>query len=355
VKIRNLRLANFRNIASADIPLDHHRIFLLGANGQGKTNLLEAIGLLPALRSFRTQDTTLLTRHGTPAAQAGYTLTHETEGTVEVALTLEPRKKTVRVDGSPIRHLSEYLGRFPTVPFCTTDIELLRGPPATRRRWLDMVIAAHNAQYLHALRRYHTALAGRNQLLRHPAPDTAQLLAFEKTLAPCAETITAGRRDMLAQLATALALVCAQSGLPESTATLAYTPNAPATDATAWLELFARQRPTDILLHATQRGPHRDDFTFLLKNHPARDIASEGQQRGIVLGLELAWLSCLRTRSAVAPIILADDILGELDPRRKACFWRALDATCQVIATGTTPPDTPEHWHIMHVNDGHYT
>lgn len=355
MKIRHLRLANFRNIATADIPLDYHRVFLLGANGQGKTNLLEAIGLLPALRSFRTQDSSLLTRHGTSAAQAGCTLTHETEGTVEVAFTLAARKKTVLVDGSPIRHLSEYLGRFPTVPFCTADIELLRGPPATRRRWLDMVIAADNIHYLHSLRRYHTALAGRNQLLRHPTPDTAQLAAFEKTLAPCAETIVACRRDMLTQLAAALTAICAQTGLPDSTASLAYAPNATPADATAWLDLFARQRPADTLLHATQRGPHRDDFTFLHDTRTARDTASEGQQRGLVLGIELAWLSCLRARRAVAPIILADDILGELDPQRKACFWRALDATCQVIATGTTPPDTPEHWHIIHVRDGCYT
>ena len=354
MRLRQIRLSNFRNVRFAAVSLDFERVFLLGANGQGKTNLLEAAGLLPALRSFRTQDSSVLIRHGAPAAQAGHSLEHETEGAVETAITIEPKKKTVLVDGSPVRRFPDFIGRFPTVPFCAADIALLRGAPAVRRRWLDMLISGAAPTYLAALRDYHTALAGRNQLLRQPAPDAAQLSAFEKVMVPCAMTLVAARRAALEELGTELSRGCVEIGLPDGAAALAYAPNASPAGEAGWLELFARQRPADTLLHATQRGPHRDDFSFLFAGHPAENVASEGQQRALVLGLELASLARLRRQRPVVPVVLADDILGELDPVCKAGFWRALGGTCQVIASGTVAPEDATSWKIIRVEDGVY-
>jgi DNA replication and repair protein RecF len=356
MRIREIRLADFRNILSARVGLDAGRVFLLGGNGQGKTNLLEAAGLLPALRSFRTQDTRLLPRHGSRRAQAGFSLEHETEGGVEVAITIEPPRKTVLVDGTHVRQLGEYAGRFPCVAFCAADINLLRGAPAGRRRWFDMLAAGAIPGYLPALRAYHSALAGRNQLLRQPAPDAAQLAAFEKAMAPCAETLVRARREALSTLADGLRAHCAEIGIPDGASDLAYVPSAaPAGADAGWLEIFARTRQADILLRATQRGPHRDDFAFLFRARPAADTASEGQQRALVLGLELAALKWLRALRPVAPVVLADDILGELDPACKAGFWRALDGDCQILATGTVLPECASDWRIIRVHDGIYT
>ncbi|MDR2513280.1 MAG: DNA replication and repair protein RecF [Puniceicoccales bacterium] len=354
MKLRRLRLVNFRNVSFAEVPLTGRRVFLLGANGQGKTNFLEAVSLLPALRSFRTQDTSLLIRHGTAAAQTSCLLEHEIEGETEITITVESGKKNVDVDGIPIRQFSEYLGRFPAVPFCTADIELLRSSPATRRRWLDMVIAGETPAYLEALRRYHNVLAARNQLLRQPSPDIAQLEAFEKTLAPCAETIASARARVLAEMSSLLQQLYAEIAYPAAPAYLHPNPNSTPTASGGWLELYARQRSNDILARNTQRGPHRDDFSFLLDGHPARDTASEGQQRALVLALELAWLTRLRIKNTATPIVLADDILGELDPQRKTGFWRTLGDACQVLATGTIPPENPAQWQIIHVDNGSY-
>ncbi len=354
MKLLRLRLADFRNIASADLAFDCRRTFLLGANGQGKTNLLEAAGLLHALRSFRTRETDLLIRHAAPALQAGYTLEHEREGTVNIALTLTPKSKTVVIDGETVRQFSDFLGRFPVVVFSSDDIALLRGSPAERRRRLDLLVASNDAEYLTALRRYHRALEARNRILKHPAPDTLQLAAFEKTLAPHAVKINAGRKKFFEEIAGDFTHACAEIGLPENAAALAFNPGADLKSETEFLKFYERRRTGDIALRATQHGPHRDDFDFRFAGRHAQDVASEGQQRGLVLAFGLASLARLREKRGVAPLVLADDVLGELDPIRKTGFWRALGDDCQVIATGTAPPPNAENWHVIEVAEGNY-
>jgi len=356
MRLRLIRLSDFRNISFAEVDTGSPRVFLLGANGQGKTNLIEAAGLLPALRSFRGADTAALIRHGARRAQAVLELDHEREGELSVAITLERgRPKRVLVDGEPVRALGGYIGRFPAVAFCAADIELLRGAPSARRRWLDMAIAGEDAGTLAALRGYHAAREGRNRLLQALPADTAQLEAFERALAPHALAITRARRAALADLGAELARACAGIGLAEGEAGVEYRPDAEPDDVGGWEQLMRRQRERDAFMGATQRGPHRDDFVFRFEGRAARDTASEGQQRALVLGLGLAWLARARRRG-VSPVVLADDILGELDPERKAGFWRTLGGSCQVLATGTQPPARADggDWRVIEVRAGRY-
>ena len=115
--------------------------------------------------------------------------------------------------------------------------------------------------------------------------------------------------------------------------------------------LQAKNRPRDTLLKSTERGPHRDDVDLLLNGRPARQFASEGQQRCLVIALRLAQASYFKAQGGITPVLLCDDVLGELDPSRRARFWASLDDDPQVIATGTTLPET-QGWQILRVENG---
>ncbi|MCD8481478.1 MAG: hypothetical protein LR015_01655 [Verrucomicrobia bacterium] len=159
-------------------------LYFLGRNGQGKSNLLEAIGLMTALRSFRTSDLRTLPGWNSlgPCGIAAV-LEHESEQNCVVEIHLGHEERTVRVDGVPLQGWKTFLGRFPTIPFCSQDLQLLRGAPTLRRRFLDGLLASVDGRYFEALRNYHASLRERNKLLKDDADDKL-LLAYEKTFSP---------------------------------------------------------------------------------------------------------------------------------------------------------------------------
>jgi DNA replication and repair protein RecF len=352
MKLLQIRLQDFRNIASASLAVTRDRVFFLGPNGQGKTNLLEAIGYVSAVRAFRPGDKRVLIREGASEAALGYLLEHEHLGRSEVVVRIRPRGKEATFDGSPVRRLADYLGRFPTVLFATEDILLVRGAPAVRRRWLDLHLASLDANYLAALQTYHRALEQRNQLLKRQG-SVPELVAFENQLAPAAATLVNVRRSSVEQLASLV--VESFRALTDGTdsASLTYAAATPATETGAFLDLWAQQRTRDLQYGATQHGPHRDDLELKINQRPAALYGSEGQQRALVLTLRFAQLRDARARTHLAPVVLADDVLGELDPVRRERFWAALDRDVQLFATGTTPPsDDPASWQIVRVSGG---
>jgi DNA replication and repair protein RecF len=127
-------------------------------------------------------------------------------------------------------------------------------------------------------------------------------------------------------------------------------------DASGWLALFAQNRPRDLQFRTTLVGPHRDELVFTVNQRPARDYGSEGQQRSLVIALRLAQVAFFRARMQIEPVLLADDVLGELDPGRRRRFWASLGQTRQIIATGTTLPDAElGAWQVFHVAAGAFT
>ena len=178
MKISAIGLQNFRNIAATRLEFAGRLQFLLGPNGQGKTNLLEAIGFITALRSFRAADNAHLIGHGQKEAALACDLEHEVEGPSKLTIKFRPGVKEAWLEETKVARLADVIGRFPTVIFSSQDQQLVRGSPGGRRRWLDLTLSATDAAYLAHLQSYHRALADRNALLKRDPAD-AELDAFE--------------------------------------------------------------------------------------------------------------------------------------------------------------------------------
>jgi len=348
------RAQRFRNIEFAELELDAERGFLLGANGQGKSNLLEALGLVTALRSFRTQSAAALPMKGGKDYAVFFEIEHERMGRTEVELRSRGGSRTVLVDGEAVGRLADFIGRFPTVPLHSGDLMLLRGSPAERRRFLDLTFAATNPGYYTSLRDYHRGVAERNRLLKRGG-GRAELTAFEAEIAPQAVRLAAWRKAGVERLRAVTRSVYAAMADAEEGPEIRYQPNHGCETEEAVRRFLHDGRERDSILGSTQKGPHRDDFDFRLSVGGAREYASDGQQRGLCVALRIAQAVYFEECLGLRPVLLADDVLGELDPHRKAGFWEACPAGLQIIATGTELPADAEAWALWRVTAGAFS
>lgn len=354
MQFQSLRLQNFRNIEFADISLEGRRHFFMGQNGQGKSNLLEGLGLVTALRSFRTQNLSVLPRKGCREYTLVYDIHQEEEGETHLEIHSGPKGRRVLLDEEKVTRLVDYIGRFPTVTLCSSDLMLLRGSPGERRRFLDLALSVVDRRYYRALRDFHRGIAERNRLLKNRG-SAAELSAFEAEIVPHASLIASAREEGVAHLREVLCAVYNEMAEADEGPSLQYKANTDCSDSEVYLKALYDGRERDRILGATQRGPHRDDFSLALNTGGAREYASDGQQRGLCVALRIAQASFYETRLKVVPVLLADDVLGELDPVRRHGFWRACPDAIQVVATGTELPEAPEDWTIHQVADGRVT
>ena len=360
VRFQKITLQGFRNLPLVDVTLTGSRTFLCGANAQGKTNFLEAAGYVTALRSFRGAESRALIGLGQPQAGLAFAVEHEVYRESQVTITLSPQERVVMWEQGKVTRLAEIIGKFPTVVFSSQDNQFLRGSPSLRRRWLDLTLAAMDSAYLTALQRYTRAVAERNMLLKQGGGDAGALEAFEHELAAHALPLFAKRKSGVAELSE---LFCAahgrlvsegdpSTGLRAESAGLVYAPDTAVTIREEFAAVLVKCRPRDVLMKSTERGPHRDDLELLLDGRPAKQFASEGQQRCLVLALRLAQAAYFKRKGGVTPVLLCDDVLGELDPERRARFWASLDGEPQVIATGTSLPEQDGDWQVLQVVNG---
>ena len=353
VRFQKITLQGFRNLSLVSVELAGTRTFLYGANAQGKTNFLEAAGYVTALRSFRAAETRALIGLGQPQTGLAFVVEHERFGESRITVTITPQTREVMWEQGRVTRLADFIGRFPTVVFSSQDNQFLRGAPAQRRRWLDLTLAAMDTVYLSALQSYTRAVAERNMLLKQGGRDAGALEAFEHGLAVHAVILVAKRTVGVAALSELFRSAHARL-VPEGEQTgLVYAPDSAVETQEEFATELAAARPRDTLLKSTERGPHRDDLELLLNGRPARQFASEGQQRCLVIALRLAQAAYFKAQGGVTPVLLCDDVLGELDPERRAKFWASLDGEPQIIATGTSRPQMDgTAWQLFEVANG---
>jgi DNA replication and repair protein RecF len=355
MRLTGLRITNFRNIGQAELDFQGARQFFCGSNGQGKTNLLEAIGMITAMRSFRTTKRLPLLRADEPHASIRANLELAGGKPIQVDIRLSRAVRKAFVDEAPFERFSDFIGNYPTVTLSSGDIQFLRGAPALRRRFFDLILSFGEPPYLEHLRKYHNTLKHRNALLKldNPRP---QLPAFDQLLAAQASAVTQLRRDAIRHFHGYLVHfynMIAQSG--KEVPSIAYIPSKAAESPSDFLGLYQTNLGRDLHAGTTTIGPHRDDFSFELNGYPAEEYASEGQQRALVLSLRFAQFAYFKEKSGTLPVLLADDILGELDPIRRERFWQAIDEETQLVATGTTLPDDPAPWQTFQVDNGTFS
>ena len=339
VRLVGIHLQDYRNIALARLHFEGSRIFFQGPNGQGKTNLLEAIGYATAMRSFRSSDYHHLMKSGTRETGILYFFADHRNQESQLEIRLRPGSRELRLGERKVPRLGEIIGQFPVVVFSSQDLQILRGPPGLRRRWLDMTLATTSPSYLQVLREYQDALQSRNALLRKPPFREEFFAPFEALLVDRGWKLRRYRSEGIQELSRQLAGFYDEltGGLEKGE--MHYLPGIRDEEgAEAWKTRLAAQRERDHYRGGTGEGPHRDDWGFTLNGEEARTMASEGQQRGLVLALGLAQSRYFASLLEEEPILLADDILGELDEERRVRFWSLLPPQAQIFATGTSWP-----------------
>ncbi len=328
-----LRLRDFRNYGRLDAEFKPGFHLLLGDNAQGKTNILEAIYLLATLRSFRGVGGAQMVRHGQKGYFVGARVLARTGHEIKIYWSATERK--LSLDGQAMRKLGEYLGTLRAVVFCTEDLQLAKGAARMRRRFMDLLLTQTHPVYLPLLQRYAAALRSRNALLKQPAPEPDALEGFTRQLVEAGAELMRFRHDLVPRVAPLAREACARVAGPGERLDLEYQPSVRHDFA---VEL-ARNRARERVFRSTVLGPHRDELQLLLDGKPAGKFASEGQKRSIAIALKLAQAEYLTAIHGTPPILLIDDIMGELDAKRRAGFLpllnRAQAASSQVFMTCT--------------------
>jgi DNA replication and repair protein RecF len=323
VHLAHLRLRDFRNYARLDVDFAPGFQLLLGDNAQGKTNILEAIYLMATLRSFRGVGSGQMVRHG----QKGYFVGGKiiAQGEREIKMYWSTAERSLSLDARPVRKLTDYLGALRTVVFCTEDLQLVKGTARGRRRFLDLLLSQTHPTYLPILQRYARAVRSRNALLKRSTIDETALESFTRELVSAGEEIIRLRRELVPKFSPLVRLAYRRISNDAEELRIEYQPSVKKDFA---VEL-AQARKRELSYRATLIGPHRDDLQLLLNTQSAAQFGSEGQKRTLAIALKMAQAEYLTGIHGAPPILLIDDVMGELDVKRRSGLLPLLERTYQ--------------------------
>lgn len=361
--IFDLQLTNYRNYVRSAVRLEKGLNVFVGDNAQGKSNLLEAIYLLSTLRSSRASTDSDLVRNDIlksdfPVARLSCEV-ERSAGNLALELAIVGRTtdtshragKRVRVNGVP-KKASDAVGQLCAVLFTTLDIEIVAGPPLMRRRYLDMMISQVDRGYLRAMQKYAKVLQQRNSLLKRVQNREAsvqELNFWDQELAHAGGIIFWARADALGHLVPQAEQQMERLSDGMETMSMTYRPSLGGLDKddipiddSEWtarmLRAFQQLRQREIAAGSTLVGPHRDDLDIEVNGMPADAFASRAQQRTAALSMRLAEASYLRRALGDDPVVLLDDVLSELDARRRKGVLEYIDTFQQTLVT-TADPD----------------
>lgn len=364
--VRHVGLRDFRSWAHVDLELEPGATVLVGPNGFGKTNLVEALWYSSTLGSHRVATDAPLIRSGASRAVVSTIVVNEGR---ELAVDLEiaaGRANKVRLNRAPVRHAREVVGVLRAVLFAPEDLALVRGDPGERRRYLDELasvrrprIAGVRADYAHVLRQ-RTALlkSAPGALYRGDRAVLDTLDVWDSQLALHGAELMAARIDLVNQLAPEVEKAYQLLAPGTRTAAVAYRPKLEIPVAAenqgavelqeALLAELARRRSAELERGVCLVGPHRDELDLRLGDRPVKGFASHGESWSMALALRLASYELLRSEGA-EPVLLLDDVFAELDAARRRALAGVAASAEQVLITAAVPDDIPADWQARRI------
>src|SRR3954469_14908308 len=354
--VRHLSLTDFRSYEAAELELTPGVTALVGPNGQGKTNLVEALGYLATLSSHRVALDAPLVRSGAERAVVRAVVVRDDRDlTVEVEIT-PGKANRARLGGAPVPRAREILGTVRTVLFAPEDLAIVKGDPSERRRYLDELLVARAPRYSAVRADYDRVLKQRNALLktagaarRAGGSALRTLDVWDAHLATAGAALLAGRLDLVDALSPVVDKAYTSVSRGDGTAALTYSSSLPADSlasrdrdvlAAALAAAVAATRDAELDRGVTLVGPHRDDLTLSLGGLPAKGYASHGESWSVALSLRLAAYDLLRADGG-EPVLVLADVFAALDDVRREQLAELVAPAEQVLVTAAVAGDVP--------------
>ena len=354
--LKTLSLRHFRNYQEQIVEFTAPKTILVGNNAQGKSNLLEAVELLATLRSLRTSRDKDLVKDEESLASISGSLKREF-GVSELILTLRRNgRRTVNLNSENLRRQMDFLGVLNAVEFSSLDLDLVRGGPENRRRWLDTLLIQLEPVYAHILQQYQKVLRQRNAFLKNQKENLqeksvqSQLALWDTQLVITGTRVIRRRERAIQRLAPIAKLWHSNISASTEHLQIKYAPNIPLSEThqgevqQAFLDKIQQRTVAEMHQGTTLVGPHRDEVELIINDTPARQYGSQGQQRTLVLALKLAELQLIEEVVGEPPLLLLDDVLAELDPSRQNQLLDAIQDRFQTLITTTHLGSFDSQW-----------
>ena len=355
MQCKNIQVENFRNIEEASVAFSPGVNLLLGDNAQGKTNLLEAISLMAIGKSFRGVRDNDLIRFGESRATVTLDYCDHIRDMRLTATLMAGRKRRMEQNGLPVAKMSELIGGLRVVLFCPEHLSIIKSGPELRRNFLDVAISQLKPVYMSSLQRYNKILKERNRLIKEAAESEGARRVMEDTIDVWSEqlahegaVIARYRVEYIRKIRQAAALVFSDMTEGKEVPDFHYLGTAHLTceedyldqkkTESAFLDLLTASHAREIGAGYTLWGVHRDDIDITLNGVCARLFASQGQQRSLALAMKLAEGEICREECSEYPVYLFDDVLSELDARRRDYLTGRIQGK-QVILTTCEPSE----------------
>ncbi|MCM1491559.1 MAG: DNA replication and repair protein RecF [Muribaculum sp.] len=320
MRLENLDIINFKNIEEASLEFSPGVNCLLGMNGMGKSNLMEAIHFLCLARPMQSIPESALPRHGSDMLMVKGTFEMDSGAHENVSCGFVKGKgKTLKRNDKEYQRLSEHIGKFPIVTVTPSDHALVSGSADERRRLMDVVISQADKSYLAHLIRYNRSLESRNKMLRAGLTDPLLFESVETTMEEAANAIHETRRKWVVEILPDFKTRYSEISGDAEKANIRYSSSL---NDRAFRDILNESRAKDEVLGYTSKGIHRDDLVTGLGDYSMRRLGSQGQVKTFTIALRLAIFSYIRKMSGLTPILLLDDIFDKLDASRVGRIMR---------------------------------